>query len=487
MLESDRSVGGGRLLDAPFFAGLRSVATAAAATFDVKSPIDGHVVASVPDCGADEARQALDRSAKAFDAWKRTTAYERAAVMKKWHALIQANEPVLAELMSVEMGKPVTESIGEVRYGAAFVEWYAEEAKRIAGETIESQFTHKRLHAIKQPSGIVYAITPWNFPIATVTRKIAPALAAGCVVIVKPAEQTPLSALALLKLWREAGGPTDVFQVLTALDPRPMSGVLLDDLRVRVLTFTGSTPVGVHLYERSAKTMKRLSLELGGHAPFLIFEDANLDSAIKEVMSCKFRNGGQTCVCTNRIYVHSSIATAFTERLTAAVSGLKVGDPLDPSVQIGPMVDQAGMAKIAEHMDDALQLGAKVLTGGKAISGLYFQPTVVTNIRPEMKMMHEETFGPVAPILTFNDQDEALRLANGSPFGLAAYLWTADLRRAYQVSEALEFGIIGINDGVPSTAQAPFGGVKMSGLGREGGHWGIDEFLDIKYMSIGLA
>jgi succinate-semialdehyde dehydrogenase / glutarate-semialdehyde dehydrogenase len=475
------------VVDGRYLGTILGVATSASGTFDVKSPIDGRVVASVPDCGAAEAMQALDRAVPAFDKWKRTTAYERSAIMKKWHALIQANEPVLAELMSLEMGKPVSESVGEVRYGAAFVEWYAEEAKRIAGETVESQFAHKRLHAIKQPSGVVYAITPWNFPIATVTRKIAPALAAGCVVIVKPAEQTPLSALALAKLWREAGGAADVFQVLTALDPRPMSDVLLDDLRVRVLTFTGSTVVGVHLYGRSARTMKRLALELGGHAPFLVFEDAAMEPAIREVMACKFRNGGQTCVCTNRIYVQESIAPAFTERLTAAVAALKVGDPLDPTVQIGPMVDEAGLAKIAEHMEDAVTLGAKVLTGGKAMTGLYYQPTVVTGIRPGMKMMQEETFGPVAPVLTFRTQEEAIRLANSSPFGLAAYLYTADLRRAYQVSEALEFGIVGVNDGIPSTAQAPFGGVKMSGIGREGGHWGMDEFLDIKYISIGLG
>lgn len=474
------------MLDPSFFDRLRAAGTAAGATFEVKSPIDGRVVATVADCGAAEARQVLDLAASGFERWKRTTAYERAAVMKKWYALILAHEPELAELMTVEMGKPITESVGEVRYGAAFVEWYAEEAKRIAGQIIESQFAHKRLQVIKQPSGVVYAITPWNFPIATVTRKIAPALAAGCAVIVKPAEQTPLSALALAALWREAGGPPDVFQVISALDPRPVSGVLLDDLRVRVLTFTGSTQVGVHLYERSARTMKRLALELGGHAPFLIFEDAPLDAAVREVMSCKFRNGGQTCVCTNRIYVQESIAAAFTERLAAAVAVLKVGDPLDPATQIGPMVDQAGLAKIVEHLDDAVGLGAKVLTGGRALTGLYHQPTVLTGIRPEMKLMNEETFGPVAPVLTFTTEAEAIQLANGSPFGLAAYLWTANLRRAYQVAEALEFGIVGINDGVPSTAQAPFGGVKMSGIGREGGHWGIDEFLDVKYLAIGL-
>ena len=474
------------VLDTTFFDRIRAAGTPAASAFEVRSPIDGRVVAVVADCGPAEARAALESASTGFGRWKRVTAYERAAVLKKWHALILAHEPVLAELMTVEMGKPITESVGEVRYGAAFVEWYAEEAKRIAGETIESQFGHKRLQAIKQATGVVYAITPWNFPIATVTRKIAPALAAGCAVIVKPAEQTPLSALALAALWREAGGPPDAFQVLTALDPRPVSQVLLDDLRVRVLTFTGSTPVGVHLYERSARTMKRLALELGGHAPFLIFDDAPLDAAVREVLSCKFRNGGQTCVCTNRIYVQESIAPAFTERLIAAVGALKVGDPLDPATQIGPMVDRAGLAKIVEHLEDAVALGAGVLTGGRALSGLYHQATVLNGIRPEMKLMNEETFGPVAPVLTFTTEAEAISLANGSPFGLAAYLWTADLRRAYHVAEALEFGIVGVNDGVPSTAQAPFGGVKMSGIGREGGHWGIDEFLDIKYLSIGL-
>ncbi|MEO7966122.1 MAG: NAD-dependent succinate-semialdehyde dehydrogenase [Gemmatimonadaceae bacterium] len=474
-------------MDASFLDRILGAATGAERTFDVRSPIDGAVVASVPDCGEAEGREALSCATAAFSRWKITTAYERASVMKRWHALILKYEPELAELMTLEMGKPITESVGEVRYGASFVEWYAEEAKRICGTSIASQFPNKRLQAIKQPSGVVYAITPWNFPIATVTRKIAPALAAGCVVIVKPAEQTPLSALALSALWREAGGDADALQVVTALDPRPVSGVLLDDIRVRVLTFTGSTEVGVHLYERSARTMKRVALELGGHAPFLIFEDAALDAAVREVMACKFRNGGQTCVCSNRIYVQASIADAFTKRLTAAVAALKVGDPHDRSTQVGPMVDKAGLAKIVEHVEDAKSLGAVALTGGQALSGLYYQPTVLSGIRPEMKLMHEETFGPVAPVLTFTTEEEAITLANASPFGLASYLWTADLRRAYHVAESLEFGIVGVNDGVPSTAQAPFGGVKMSGIGREGGHWGIDEFLDIKYISIGLS
>lgn len=474
-------------MDTAFLDRILKTAMSAERTFDVRSPIDGARVASVPDCGAEAGREALSRAREAFTGWKQRTAYERAGILKRWHALIQQHEPQLAELMTREMGKPITESVGEVRYGASFVEWYAEEAKRVCGITIASQFPNKRLQAIKQPAGVVYAITPWNFPIATVTRKISPALAAGCAVIVKPAEQTPLCALALSALWREAGGDADVLQVVTALDPRPVSDVLLDDMRVRVLTFTGSTQIGVHLYERSARTMKRVSLELGGHAPFLVFEDAPLDAAVREVMACKFRNGGQTCVCANRIYVQTQIAKEFTERLTTAVAALTVGDPLDASTQVGPMVDKAGFEKVIEHVEDAKALGARVLTGGSALSGLYYRPTVLDGIRPEMKLMHEETFGPVAPILTFTTEQEAIALANASPYGLASYVWTSSLRRAHHVAEALEFGIVGVNDGVPATAQAPFGGVKMSGVGREGGEWGIEEFLDVKYISMGIG
>lgn len=456
------------------------------ATFDVTSPIDGSVIASVPDCGEAQARQALDNAERGFQKWKRTTAYERAAVMKRWHGLIAANEAQLARLMTLEMGKPITESVGEVRYGNSMVEWYAEEAKRIGGESIPSQHPHKRLQTIKQPTGIVYAITPWNFPIAIVARKLAPALAAGCPVILKPAEQSPLSSLALADLWREAGGDPDVLQVLTALDPRPASQVLLADMRVRVLTFTGSTTVGMFLYEQCARTMKRVSLELGGHAPFLIFDDADIDLAVQDVIACKFRNGGQTCVCTNRIYVQASIAEAFTRQFADAVSALRVGNPLDTATQIGPMIDQQGFLKIQSHVDDALSKGATVVSGGQTLSGLFYQPTVLTHITADMLLMQEETFGPIAPIITFASDDEGIRLANGSDYGLAAYVWTNDLNRARRASEELEFGIVGLNDGMPSTAQAPFGGVKLSGIGREGGRWGIEEFLDIKYISVGL-
>jgi len=454
--------------------------------FAVHSPIDGAAFAEVADCRAEEARRASDRAASGFAAWKETTAYERSAILRRWLTLMQANEPEMARIMALEMGKPVTEGLGEMRYAESFVEWYAEEAKRVYGETVPSQFAHKRALVLKQPSGVVYAITPWNFPYATVTRKIAPALAAGCSVILKPAEQTPVSALYLGALWEEAGGPADVLQVLTALDPVPVSDVLIDDPRVRVLTFTGSTEVGMHLYARCAKTMKRLALELGGHAPFLVFADADLDAAVREVAVCKFRNAGQTCVCVNRIYVHQDIAAEFADRLARKAASLRVGDPMDPATEIGPLVNAQGLEKVQAHVSDAIGKGARAAIGGRALHGLYFEPTVLTGIKPDMLLMREETFGPVAPLISFSTDAEAVRLANATPYGLASYLWTRDLGRAMRVGEALEYGIVGVNDGVPSTAQAPFGGRKNSGIGREGGRWGMDEFLDVKHLSIAL-
>jgi succinate-semialdehyde dehydrogenase/glutarate-semialdehyde dehydrogenase len=457
-----------------------------ALTFRVHTPIDGSVIAEVADCGAEQARVAADLAVEAFETWKRTTAHERSGVLRRWLGLIVQHEAELARLMSMEMGKPVTEAMGEMRYAASFVEWYAEEAKRVYGETIPSQFSHKRILVLRQPAGVVYAITPWNFPSAMVTRKVAPALAAGCTVILKPAEQTPLSALYLAALWEQAGGPKGTLQVLPALDPVPVSDVLLDDPRVRVLTFTGSTAVGMHLYGRCAGTMKKLALELGGHAPFLIFQDADVEAAVKEVVNSKFRNAGQTCVCVNRIYVHHKILDEFSERLTNAARELRVGDPLDPATQIGPLVDAQGLAKVQAHVADAIEKGAKPAAGGHALEGLFFEPTVLTGVRPEMLMMREETFGPVAPVVRFEEEAEAVRMANDTPYGLAAYLWTRDLGRAIRVGEALEYGIVGINDGLPATAQAPFGGRKNSGIGREGGRWGIEEFLDIKHMSIAL-
>jgi len=458
----------------------------APATFEVKNPATGQVIARVADCGADEARRAADVAAEAFESWRKTTAYERAAILERWSALMLERQEELARAMTSEMGKPIKESRGEVAYAAGFVKWYAEEAKRINGETIQSQFSNKRLMALKQPVGPVFAVTPWNFPLAMVTRKAGPALAAGCTFVLKPAEQSPLSALLAADLWREAGGPEGTLQVLPASNPVPVATALMADPRIRKVTFTGSTEVGRILYRQAADTVKRISLELGGHAPLIVFDDADLETAVKQTVACKYRNGGQTCVCANRIYVQKGIAEEFTRALAAASQALKVGDPMNDDTDIGPLVDAQGLAKVRSHLDDALSKGANVISGGSSLDGLYFQPTVVTDVTADMLMMREETFGPVAPLVTFEDEADAVRLANDSPYGLAAYLFTNDISRAFRVAEALDYGIVGLNDGVPSTPQAPFGGVKQSGIGREGGHWGLEEYLEVKYLSVGL-
>jgi succinate-semialdehyde dehydrogenase/glutarate-semialdehyde dehydrogenase len=428
----------------------------------------------------------IDKSVKAFETWRKTAAYERATLLRRWNDLILQHVDELARLIATEMGKPITEAKGEVRYAASFVEWFAEEAKRVYGETIPSQFANKRLLVLKQPVGPVFAITPWNFPAAMVTRKVAPALAAGCSCILKPAEQSPLTAIRLRDLWEEAGGPKDVFQVATGSNPAEIAAPFLNDPRIRKLTFTGSTEVGKLLYSQCAPTMKRLSLELGGHAPFLIFEDADIDAAVLEVCNSKFRNAGQTCVCANRIYVHESICDEFTRRFADAVKLLKVGDPLLESTQIGPLVDAQGLEKVSSHVQDAVSKGAHIVTGGKALMGLFFEPTVLSRVKPGMRILEEETFGPVAPIMSFRSIAEAVDLANDVPYGLAAYLWTRDLSRAFRVAEALDFGVVGVNDGLPSTAQAPFGGFKDSGIGREGGKWGLEEYMEVKYVSVTL-
>lgn len=455
-------------------------------TFDVTNPATERVLVSVADCGEADARDAADASVAAFQSWRRTTAYERAAILRRWHDLMLLHQDALARLMTLEMGKPIAEARGEARYAAGFVEFYAEEAKRVYGASIPSQFAHKRLFANKKPVGPAFAITPWNFPAAMVTRKAAPALAAGCTVILKPAEQTPLTALRLAELWLDAGGPPGTLQVLPCSDPVPVSRVLIDDPRIRKLSFTGSTEVGMRLYAQASHTMKRLSLELGGHAPFLVFEDADVPLAVRDVVASKFRNAGQTCVCTNRVYVHASVHDEFLARFTDAVRALRVGDPLDEATQVGPLVDGAALEKVQLHVADAVAKGASIGTGGAALTGTFYEPTVLANVRAGMRILEEETFGPIAPVIRFNDESEALHMANNSPVGLAAYLWTNDLSRAFRVSEALEYGIVGVNDGVPSTAQAPFGGVKNSGIGREGGTWGIDEYLDVQYVSMAL-
>lgn len=455
-------------------------------TFPVENPATGEIIAQVADCGAEEAKQAVEIAVKTFATWKQTTPYERATILHRWNDLILQNEEQVARLMSLEMGKPIKEARGEVKYATSFITWFAEEAKRVYGDVIPSQFSHKRLMAVHQPVGPVFAITPWNFPAAMVTRKLAPALAAGCTFILKPAEQSPLTALLLAKYWQDAGGPAGTFQVITSLDPVAVSDVIINDDRVRKLSFTGSTEVGKLLYSKTATTMKRISLELGGHAPYIVFEDADIKAAVQETIACKFRNAGQTCVCTNRIYVQESIRDAFVEQFTAAAQALRVGDPLSEDTQIGPLVDKQGLNKVQAHLEDALAKGAKVVIGGKVKEGLFFEPTVLTDVKPGMRLMEEETFGPVAPILTFKTEAEAIEAANNTPYGLAAYFWTRDLGRSWRVAEALDYGIVGVNDGVPATAQAPFGGVKNSGIGREGGRQGIEEYLNTKYISIAL-
>ena len=455
-------------------------------TFDVVSPATGVHLAAVADCGEAEARAAADASVEAFGGWRQTTAYERAAILTRWNDLILRDEAWLGELMAREMGKPVTEARGEARYAAGFVSYYAGEAIRVHGETIPSQFARKRLLVNARPVGPVYAVTPWNFPAAMITRKAAPALAAGCTMVIKPAEQSPLTALHLGKLWEEAGGPPGTLQILPCRDPIPVSRVLMDDARIRKISFTGSTEVGMLLYAQAARTMKRMSLELGGHAPFIVFGDADVHAAVREVVASKFRNAGQTCVCANRVYVHGSIVDEFTFLLATATEALRVGDPLDPATQVGPLVDEAAVAKVESHVADALVRGAGIVTGGTRLNGRFFSPTVLVGVAPGMRILEEETFGPVAPILSFADDDAVVRAANDTSAGLAAYIWTRDLSRAFRVSEALDYGIVGVNDGVPSTPQAPFGGVKFSGLGREGGHQGIAEYLDVQYVSFGL-
>ena len=458
----------------------------ASKTYKLTSPIDGDLIAEVADCGADAAAQAAEAATRAFEQWKRTTAFERSELLMRWHDLIVDNKEELAQTMTLEMGKPIKESRGEVAYSAGFIKWYAEEAKRVYGETMPSHVDNKRLMAIKQPVGPVYAVTPWNFPSAMITRKAAPALAAGCTFIVKPAEHTPLSALYLAALWEDAGGPKGTLQVLPCEDPVDVSETLMSDPRIRKITFTGSTEVGKILYKQSADTVKKISLELGGHAPFLIFEDADIAKVVPEVMACKYRNAGQTCVCTNRIYVHETLLDDFAAAYAEAAKALTVGNPLDDSTDVGPLVDQQGFDKVKAHMADALSKGAHVVTGGNALEGLYYEPTVLTNISDDMQLMHEETFGPVAPLIPFKSDEEAVQMANNTPYGLAAYLYTNDLSRAFKVSEALDYGIVGVNDGVPSAPYIPFGGVKQSGLGREGGPWGIEEYLELKYISFAL-
>ncbi len=459
--------------------------------FDVANPADGATLTQVADSGAEDARRAADAAHAAFADWSRRPARERARLLQRWHALILEHQEDLARILSAEQGKPMHESRGEVQYGAAYVEWFAAEAVRICGDIVAEAVPGRKMLVLKEPVGVVAAITPWNFPLAMIARKIAPALAAGCTVVAKPAEDTPLTALALVYLAELAGVPAGVLNIVTASRERTpeVVDVWLADSRVRKITFTGSTPVGKHLARESAPTLKKLSLELGGNAPFIVFEDADLDAAVEGLMASKFRNGGQTCVCPNRIYVHEAIHDDFVERLARRVGALKVGPASEEGSQIGPMINARAVDKIARHVEDAVARGARVVTGGKRVRTAdgphYYAPTVLIGATPQMALSCEETFGPVAPNFRFASEDEVIGHANDTPFGLAAYFYSNDVRRIWRVAQALETGIVGINEGAIAAEAAPFGGVKESGYGREGSRHGLDDYLHLKYLCQG--
>lgn len=450
---------------------------------DVTNPFDGSVVAQVPVLGAVETETAIIAAERAFADWSTRAAKERAAILRRWFDLIVENADDLGAMMTAEQGKPLAEAKGEAMYAASFVEWFAEEAKRVYGDTIPSPTTDKRLLVLKQPIGVCAAITPWNFPAAMITRKAAPALAAGCTMIVKPAEQTPLTALALAYLAELAGIPKGVFQVITG-PASEIGGALTASDKVRKLSFTGSTEVGRLLMGQCAPTIKKLSLELGGNAPFIVFDDADIDAAIEGAMVSKYRNAGQTCVCANRLYIQAGIYDAFAAKLAERVKSMPVGEGTQQGVLIGPLIDEDALAKVEEHVADALSKGAKVVTGGKPGSqgGTFYEPTVLTDVTQSMKVAREETFGPVAPLFKFETEEEVIAMANDTEFGLAAYFYTENARRSWRVAEALDYGMVGHNTGLISNEVAPFGGVKQSGLGREGSKYGIEEYLEIKYF-----
>jgi succinate-semialdehyde dehydrogenase / glutarate-semialdehyde dehydrogenase len=456
------------------------------ASFRVTNPATGEVLAQVPDMGAAETRRAIEAAKAAWPEWRHKTARERANLLRKWHDLMMANLDDLARLMTAEQGKPLAESKGEISYAASFIEWFAEEGKRVYGDTIPSPWNDRRLVVVKEPVGVCCAITPWNFPAAMITRKAGPALAAGCTMVAKPAESTPLSAFALAVLAERAGIPASVFNVLTG-DPKAIGGEMTSNPDVRKITFTGSTEVGRLLMQQSANTIKKISLELGGNAPLIVFDDADLDAAVEGAIISKFRNTGQTCVCANRLYVQDRVYDAFAEKLVAAVARLKVGNGFEAGVAQGPLIDEAAVEKVEEHIADAVSKGARVLLGGKrhSLGGTFFEPTVLADVTSKMKVAREETFGPVAPLFRFNKDEDAVQFSNDTEFGLASYFYSRDVGRIWRVAEGLEYGIVGINTGLISTEVAPFGGVKQSGLGREGSHYGIDEFIELKYLCIG--
>ncbi len=455
--------------------------------FAVDDPATGSTLAAVANLGAAEAEAAIAAANRAWPAWRNKTAKERAAILMRWYHLLVQHADDLARIMTAEQGKPLAEAKGEVTYGASFLEWFAEEAKRVYGETVPTTDANKRVLVIKQPIGVCAAITPWNFPIAMITRKVAPALAAGCTVVIKPAEQTPLSALAVAELAQRAGMPPGVLNIVTADSEQSIAigNVLCASDTVRHLSFTGSTEVGRILMKQCAPTVKKLSLELGGNAPFIVFDDADIDSAVEGALVSKYRNAGQTCVCANRLYVQDSVYDTFVDKLAAKVRAIQVGNGFEAGVTQGPMIDANAIAKIESHVADALAKGARLLVGGHRMHGHFFEPTVLADTTADMLCAREETFGPVAPVFRFHTEAEAIALANATEFGLASYFYSRDIGRIFRVGEALEYGMVGVNTGLISTAEVPFGGVKQSGLGREGSHHGIDDYVEIKYLCMG--
>ena len=456
------------------------------ATANVVNPANGETLGTIPRVGVKETRRAIEAAERALPDWRARTAKERAQLLRKWFDLMMANQEDLAVLMTVEQGKPLVESRGEIAYAASFIEWFAEEGKRAYGDVIPSHGRDKRIVVLKQPIGVTAAITPWNFPAAMITRKVGPALAAGCTMVIKPSELTPYSALAMCVLAERAGIPPGVISVVTG-DAKTIGGELTSNPIVRKLSFTGSTAVGKLLMQQCATTVKKVSLELGGNAPFIVFDDADLDLAVAGAIASKYRNAGQTCVCANRIYVQSGIYDRFAEQLAASVATMKVGNGLEPDTKIGPLIDEKAVQKVEQHVADALGRGARAIIGGQRVAGAgtFFNPTVLTGVKADMLAMREETFGPVAPLMKFDSDDEAIRLANATEFGLASYFYSRDVQRCWRVAEALESGIVGINEGIISTEVAPFGGVKESGIGREGSKYGLDEYVEIKYLCYG--
>ena len=477
------------LLRTRAFIGGKWLDAANGATHSVVNPATREPIGTVPDMGVAETRQAIEAASQAFPAWAALTAKERAAILRRWYELLMANQEDLATLMTAEQGKPLAEAKGEISYGASFIEWFAEEGKRLYGDVIPTHQSDRRLLVLRQPVGVVAAITPWNFPMAMITRKAGPALAAGCTIVIKPASQTPYSALAAAALAARAGVPAGVLNVVTGVDAAAIGAELTANPAVRKVTFTGSTAVGKKLMAQCAGTVKKLTMELGGNAPFIVFEDADLDAAVAGAIASKYRNSGQTCVCANRLLVQAPVYEAFARKLVHAVAQLRVGDGLKGPTDQGPLIDAGALAKVEQHIADAVAKGARVALGGKrhALGGTFFEPTVVTEVTPAMRMAREETFGPIAPLFRFESEQDAIRMANDTEFGLAAYFYTRDLARSWRVSEALEYGMIGLNTGVFSTEVAPFGGVKESGIGREGSRYGILDYTELKFVCVGLG